>query len=98
LFTQKSSHDTRQHRNIAARTKFMVAAPSASEHGYYGAIIRDKVGPRRELSLGLEIYLRQLRESSPRRNIIEVELDGTDGRITTIAGKVSMAGHSNASA
>ena len=34
-------------------------------------------------------YLRELRESSPRRHIIEMEFDRTEDRIRIIAGKVS---------
>ena len=34
-------------------------------------------------------YLRELRESNPRRHVIEMEFDRSDDRITIIAGKVS---------
>jgi len=38
-------------------------------------------------------YLRYSRKSTPRKHVVEIEFDGSEARITIIAGKVSREGN-----
>jgi hypothetical protein len=79
-------------------------SPITAARDFYGAIIRQAtLGPRRELVLRIEAwpqffatvpmdslhYLRYSSKSSPRRNVIEMEFDRSEARITIVAGNVA---------